>query len=416
MLQLFLDGKNDELIADLQGKMQNCSETRRYEMAAVYRDQVRNLREVLGKQTVIKGRINADIFAFAHEIKTLAATVLFVRAGRVLGQKTFFSSCPVDAELPDVAAEFLAQYYLAGEAVRVDVDRVVSTVALREADWLQKVLQDRFGHKLRLLTGAVSGYGELVNLANLNVRQQLEHRLSSDVSIAESYVALQQALSLPFAVSTMECFDISHTFGASTVASCVVFDEYGPQKSDYRRFNIKDVTAGDDYAAMRQALQRRYTSLKKNDEPLPDLLVIDGGKGQMRQAIEVLDDLQITGVMILAVAKGRERKPGLEKLWVHGIDEPISLPLTSPAMRLIQAIRDEAHRFAISGHRKKRNQASLLSQLEEIPGIGKKRRQALLEHFGGRQGLLKASLDELCEVPGIGRSHAEAIYAYLLKQ
>jgi excinuclease ABC subunit C len=412
-LELFLDGKSENLIQQLQSSMELHAEQKRYELAAEYRDRISNLREILGRQSVDKGSLNADVFAVDFNFKTCAVTILFVRGGRVLGQKTFFSACPVDSNKSVIAYDFISQYYLSSGTLSVELDRVLVAGSVSDKSWLQDALREQFSAKLKLIDNAAKHYRELCHLATVNVTEQLQQKMLAQTSIAESYELLQLELSLPFPVFRVECFDVSHTFGAATVASCVVFDERGAQKEQYRRFNITDVTAGDDYAAMKQALLRRYTRVKKRDDPMPDLLIVDGGKGQMTQALAVLQDLQISGVMILAVAKGRARKPGLEKLWVYGLDEPISLPLSSPAMRLIQSVRDEAHRFAISGHRKKRYQDSIHSQLENIPGIGAARRQALLKHFGGRQGLLKASFDELVKVPGIGQRYAKSVYLYL---
>jgi excinuclease ABC subunit C len=415
MLELFLDGKNDDLIEELQYKMKLFADDKLYEKAAICRDKISSLREILGKQSVVKGSINADVFAVAQTLKSCAVTILFIRGGRLLGQKTFFSVCHVDSSLSDVAYDFISQYYIASESMNTRLDRVIVDGDVNDKAWLQDVLRERICSSLKLIDCASRHYREWCQLARLNVQEQLQRKISAQISVTDSYKVLQNELELPFPVTTMECFDISHTFGAATVASCVVFDEFGACKNLYRRFNIKGVTAGDDYAAMRQALLRRYTAVKKSDHPMPDLLIVDGGKGQLQQAVEVLLELQITGVMLLAVAKGRSRKPGLESLWVHGVKEPFSLSLDSPAMRLIQSIRDEAHRFAISGHRKKRYQEAISSQLENIPGIGKARRQALLQHFGGRQGLLKASLDEIAKVPGIGKKYAKAIYDFLMR-
>lgn len=262
-----------------------------------------------------------------------------------------------------------------------------------------------------MLTWRVRGErARWLDMARRNAELALAAQISTQSSMRDRYEALQEALDLEAVPTRMECFDISHTRGEATVASCVVFDQEGPVKSDYRRFNIEGIEPGDDYAAMQQALTRRYTRLKRGEGKLPDILFIDGGKGQVARAVEVLEELQVEGVSIVGVAKGEERRPGLETLILSDSPQPTILPASSPALHLIQQIRDEAHRFAITGHRQRRAKARNQSPLEEIPGLGPKRRQSLLQRFGGLRGVSAAGVEELSKVSGISRQLAQRIY------
>jgi excinuclease ABC subunit C len=414
LLELFMSGKSELLLSELEREMLGYANNRNYELAAGLRDQIAVLRSMLARQSMVKGDLNVDVVAACSYEQSCVVSILFVRAGRVLGQKPFHLRASVSGSLSEVVSDFISQYYLARDQV-FTVDRIVTAELLGDKDWLESVLQQKYSAKLRLIHNASSYYNEWCLLAQENAKQQLNQKLISGSSVESGLVSLKQELALPYDVARVECYDISHTFGAQTVASCVVFDRGGPQKKSYRRFNIEGITAGDDYAAMKQVLRRRYAYLKKANMVLPDLCVIDGGLGQMKQAVAVFEELQISGVMILAVAKGASRKPGREKLMVHGAEKVIQLPLGSPAMNIIQTVRDEAHRFAISGHRAQRKKALVRSELEGIPGIGGERRRALLKYFGGRQGLLNASLDQLKQVPGLGAKLAQLVYDYIHK-
>ncbi len=282
--------------------------------------------------------------------------------------------------------------------------------ALDDKVWLESVLAEQAGRKVVIINKVRSDRARWLAMAETNVNDALARQLVNKAGLRERYLALQEAIGLDELPQRMECFDISHTQGEATVASCVVFDNEGPRKSDYRRFNIEDITPGDDYAAMRQALSRRYTRLKKGEAKMPDILFIDGGKGQLSQAQAVMSELQITEVSLVGVAKGPERKAGLETLFLSGQSEPIILPADSPALHLIQQIRDEAHRFAITGHRQRRGKARSKSPLEGIPGVGAKRRRDLLSQFGGWQEVSRAGTNDLVKVKGISQELAQRIY------
>ena len=414
MLQLFMSGKSDDLISQLQREMSTHANAKRYESAAECRDQIAVLRGMLARQSMVKGEMDVDVIAAYQNAHGCVVSVLFVRSGRVLGQKPFYFSVDSAFSCADVITDFISQYYLVKRHVQL-VDRLVTSEELEDRDWLERVLQEKYSQKVRLIHKASSYYHEWCLLAEENAKQYLKQKSLSLSTIQGALSALKKELALPYEVSRIECFDISHTFGAQTVASCVVYGEVGLMNQEYRRYNIEGVTAGDDYAAMHQVLQRRYAQLKKTGGCLPDLCVIDGGVGQMKQAVKVFEELQISGVMILGVSKGPSRKPGAEKLWVYGATDAITLPLESAAMRVIQIVRDEAHRFAISGHRKQRSKALTRSALESIPGVGAERRKLLLEHFGGRQGVVDASVEQLLKVPGVGKKLAQLIYAALRK-
>jgi excinuclease ABC subunit C len=306
----------------------------------------------------------------------------------------------------ELLTAFMGQYYL---------NRVIPAeiiVSHKPADYtaLTEMLSTKRGHRVTISFKVRGARARWVEIANRNVTHAVRARLASKAGMQKRLEALQEELQLEVAPARMECFDISHTLGEATVASCVVFDSQGPLKSDYRRFNIEGIEAGDDYAAMRQALTRRYTRLKTGEGKLPDVLFIDGGKGQVRQAVEVLEELQVPGVTIIGVAKGEGRRPGLEHLVVNDHAAPVILPSTSLALHLIQQIRDEAHRFAITGHRQRRAKSRVSSPLEQIPGLGPKRRQSLLRYFGGMRGLSRAGIEELAQAPGISKGIAQHIY------
>ena len=339
-----------------------------------------------------------------------ACVVLFmIRDGRNLGHKCFFPDHVQDASVEQVLNAFLAQYYLGKsppEVIAVDPWSA-------EADLLAEVLTDQSGRPVTIQAAHRGRQSRWLQLARTNADHALSVHLSSRQSVRARFCALRDELALAEMPERVECFDISHTMGEATVASCVVFGQEGPLKSDYRRFNIEGLVPGDDYGALHQALTRRYRRLKESGRPLPDLLLIDGGKGQLAEAAKVLAELQIDGVQLMAVAKGPERRPGRETLHLHGSDRTLELPPTSLALHLIQHIRDEAHRFAITGHRQRRQKARRGSPLEAIPGLGPKRRRALLTHFGGVHSIFRAGVEDLAGVPGISRQLAQRIYEYL---
>uniref|UniRef100_UPI0035621DA4 excinuclease ABC subunit UvrC n=1 Tax=Immundisolibacter sp. TaxID=1934948 RepID=UPI0035621DA4 len=306
-------------------------------------------------------------------------------------------------------AAFLPQHYLDGEVP----DEIVISHAVPDQALIEAALATVSGHRVRLTAAVRGDRGKWLRLARTNAALTLGRRLASSASIRERYEALQEALGLDSLPQRLECFDISHTMGEAPVASCVVFDADGPAKSDYRRFNIEGVTGGDDYGAMAQAIERRYTRLQKGEGKFPDILLIDGGAGQLGRVAAVLDELQVSGLTVLGVAKGETRRPGAETLLLMGREQPIFLPPDSPALHLIQHIRDEAHRFAIAGHRGRRQRTRNQSPLEDIPQLGPKRRRLLLTRFGGLQALRRAGVDDLAQVPGISHTLAQAVYDVL---
>jgi excinuclease ABC subunit C len=405
----FLEGHTERVIEDLVGRMEAASARLEFEEAARVRDQIDRLRKVAVEQHVAGENGDVDLIACALEAATACVQVFFVRAGQNLGNKAFFLNLPDDLAPGAVLASFVAQYYGARELP----PELLLNTAPEEAELLAEALSLQAGRRVRLSWNLRGPRARWMEMAQRNARLALGAQLATRSGLARRYEALQEALDLPETPTRMECFDISHTQGEATVAACVVFDAEGPAKADYRRYNIEGVRPGDDYAAMRQALERRYLRLRKGEGRLPDLLFIDGGKGQVTQAREVLQELQIDEVTIIGIAKGEERRPGLETLVPAEGGAPVQLASSSPALHLIQQIRDEAHRFAITGHRQRRARSRQRSSLEEISGLGPKRRQTLLKHFGGLRGVGAAGVEDLSKVPGISRQLAERIYARL---
>jgi excinuclease ABC subunit C len=406
----FLDGRTDEVIAELGARMQQAAEDLEFERAATLRDQISTLRRIQERQYVTAGSGgDLDIVACAQEGGQSCVQVFFIRAGRNLGNKAFFPKTP-DATTPEaLLGAFLAQFY---------VDKQVPPEVLTSAEpdehaFLQDALAERAGRRIAIRHKLRGERAQWVALAVRNAEAALQSRLGSRAGYTRRLEALRDLLDLDELPTRMECFDISHTRGELTVASCVVFDGEGPRKSDYRRFNIDGITPGDDYAAMDQALTRRYRRVQQGEVPLPDILFIDGGRGQIGAVAKVLQGLGISGLVLLGVAKGPDRKAGAEQLWVHGRKHSIVPAADSPASHLIQQIRDEAHRFAITGHRQRRDKARVTSTLEQIPGVGPKRRQRLLQAFGGLQGLGRAPVDDIARVDGIGPALARQIHDHL---
>jgi len=407
---LFLEGRSAEVIDSLALQMDAAAAKLEFERAARLRDQIQKLQRVQSEQYVASGNGNFDIIVCRTRGNVGCVQVFFVRSGRHLGNKVFFPSHTQGNSSADILAAFLPQFYLAGQSDRDVPPDIILSEAIEDADWLTDILSERRGTAVRLRQDVRGERAKWLEMALTNADIALEARISSNTDQQRRVAALQDFLDLDEAPGRIECFDVSHTGGEATVASCVVFDQDGARKSDYRRFNIRDVTAGDDYAAMEQALQRRYTRVKREDGKLPDLLLIDGGKGQVGRALAVLADLQIDDVAVVGVAKGTTRKAGLETLIMFdGIEERV-LPRDSAALLLIQQIRDEAHRFAITAHRQSRAKNRTRSPLDQISGVGAKRRQQLIRHFGGWQGVARAGVDDLCRVPGISRTLAQKIY------
>ncbi len=404
--EMFLEGKDNQVIDELVARMEQAGAALAFEQAAVLRDQIATLRRIQQKQYVSGAGGDLDIIVADVKNGVGCVQVFFIRGGHHLGNKTFFPKHTQESDAAEVLGAFLPQYYL-GKPVP---NEVLVNQALEEKGWLESVLAEQAGRKVSISHNLRGDRARWLEMAEANLEQALARQLVNKTGLRQRYEALQDALGLEDLPQRLECFDISHTQGEATVASCVVFDQEGPRKSDYRRFNIESITPGDDYAAMHQALTRRYTRLKKGEGKLPDILFIDGGKGQLSQAREVLDELQVTGVALVGVAKGPARKAGLETLFLSGQGEPIILPADSPALHLIQQIRDEAHRFAITGHRQRRAKARGKSPLEGVSGVGAKRRRDLLNQFGGWQEVARAGVGDLTKVKGISRELAQRIY------
>ncbi len=403
---LFLEGKSSVLQDELVQRMEQAAQQQDYEQAAVYRDQIASLRRVQEKQYVSGASGDVDIVACVVSGGVACVQVFFIRQGVNLGNKHFFPRIPPHSRVEDVLSAFIAQYYLAHTVPQ----QLLLNAAIDDVDLLEQVLGERAGHRVRVSSRVRGEKARWLQLGVANAEQALAARLGSQAGMAKRLSMLQQLLELEELPQRIECFDISHTQGEGTVASCVVFDREGARKTDYRRFNIEDITAGDDYAAMQQALLRRYTRLKKEDRRLPDIVLIDGGKGQVGIAMQVFEELQIDEILVVGVAKGPERRPGLEILHIPAQGRQLDLDASSPALHLVQQIRDEAHRFAISGHRQRRGKARRTSPLEGIPGVGPRRRQQLLKQFGGLQEVMRAGVEDLGRVPGISRALAQQIY------
>ena len=409
---MFLQGKNQELMVRLADDMERAASELAYERAAVLRDQLRQLQHVQATQGIEGSSGDLDILAAVVAGGQTCVQVLFVRGARVLGSKTWYPPLKLD-ETPDaVLAAFLPQFYLGADNRPIPAEILVNAT-IDDADAIAEAFARHAGRKVRIRSKVREARARWLQLAQQTAETNLQAHLAGKKSTQERLQALQGVLELSSLPERMECFDISHSSGEATVASCVVFDAAGPKKSDYRRFNITDVTGGDDYAAMQQALTRRYKRLADGEGALPDILFIDGGKGQVKQALDVLDNLGISSVQVVGVAKGTTRKAGFETLIMGESGVELQLPGSSAALHLIQHIRDEAHRFAITGHRARRDKTRRTSQLESIPGVGAKRRRELLRHFGSASGVGNASVGELKKIPGISATMAQQIYDHL---
>lgn len=409
---MFLEGKSQAVMEDYANKMEAASQELQFERAATYRDQVKHLRRIQEQQYVVGTQGDIDVMVVHQNPGGACVLVMFIRGGRMLGNKTYFPSTRLDEDESGILSAFLPQFYLSGAAGREIPRDIIVNARLPDKQLLEVALGEQAGRKVALGDNVRGTRRRWVEIAQTSAEQALGAHLANRNNINQRFEALQEALDLDSMPQRLECFDISHSSGEATVASCVVFDTNGPLKSDYRRFNIEGIQAGDDYAAMAQALQRRYTRLKSGEGQLPDILFIDGGRGQLSQAERVLEELQVDGVRLIGVAKGPTRKAGLESLVVSEGPE-IDLPPDSPALHLIQHIRDESHRFAITAHRNRRDKKRTSSVLEGIDGVGPKRRRALLRHFGGVKQVLAASAEELARVEGISTTLADEIYSTL---
>jgi excinuclease ABC subunit C len=405
---MLLEGKTSQVTDLLVERMDEAARKLDYEAAASCRDRIQLLRKVYDKQYVSGEQGDFDIVACELKENMSCVQVFYIRDGRNLGSKTFFPRTPAGASRADVLEAFLEQYYLQHQPM----GDILVDEPIEDRQPLEQLLSERANRKINIQQPRGERAAWL-KLAATNARNALQAKLASQQNTGQRFEDLQQLLELESLPERMECFDVSHTQGEATVAACVVFDGNGPVKSEYRRFNIDGITPGDDYGALGQALTRRYTRLKKGEGKLPDILFIDGGKGQVSTAAAVLEELQVPGVVIVGIAKGPERISGQERIILAGTDRVLTPDANRPGFLLIQAIRDEAHRFAISGHRVQRKKARTRSILEDIHGLGGKRRQLLLRHFGGMQGLQRAGVEDIAAVKGIGREMAGKIYATL---
>ena len=404
---LFLEGKNRSVINSFVKRMASAADARDYEQAARLRDQITRLRKVESEQLISRASAkDLDVIGIASESAMRCVTVLFIRHGAVLGSRNHFPKISGQASRGAILSGFLSQYYLGRDAP----GEIITETDFEYRELLEEGLSDRSGHKVEIRHRVRGDRLRWRALAEANAEQGLRLQMASNATIRRQFEALGQILQLDTPPERLECFDISHTSGEATVGSCVVFNQAGPLKSDYRRFNLSPAAPGDDYAAMSEVLHRRYSRIKKGEVPMPDVLFVDGGKGQLAAAMKVLGELELDWLNVVGVAKGRSRKPGMEQLFLAGKSTPIILPSDSPALHLIQQLRDEAHRFAITGHRQRRGKARVTSRLEEIAGLGPRRRQELLRQFGGLQGVRAAGVDDLVKVHGISRPLAERIY------
>ncbi|MEP7246928.1 MAG: excinuclease ABC subunit UvrC [Gammaproteobacteria bacterium] len=404
-----LEGRSSEVNADLQARMERAAEKLEFERAAEIRDQLGALKRIQSQQIVTaEGERDVDVFAIVGQPGEYSISAMLVRGGRNLGTTNYFPRAAF-AEPDEALVSFVMQYYAAQEPP----PEVLVSKKLEDAEALQQILVERAKHAVEVRCPVRGLTARWVEMTEENATQALRMRLQQRQGVQEMLAALAMELDLPELPARIECFDISHTGGEGTVASCVVFGSEGPLKKEYRRFNITGITPGDDYGALRQALQRRYTRIRAGEVPVPDLLLIDGGLGQISQVHEVLTELGFDDLMLVGVAKGPDRRPGQERLFIQGTAVPRVLEAHSPASRLVQRIRDEAHRFAITGHRRKRAKRYNESILEAVPGLGPAKRRAVLKHFGGLQEVMRAGVADIEKVAGIGTSLARSIYDQL---
>ena len=410
---LFLQGKSNQLMRTLADEMDSASKNLEFERAAELRDKISALRRIQSEYGVEAQGKNIDVFAVCKKSNLLCVHVMYIRDGRIIGSKSYFDDNKLDHSSNDYLLAFMEQFYIASQLREIPHEIIVNEeLPSKEKLTFFEVLSEKAGRKINIAHQVKAQRYKWLSLAVTAAEQNLMQQLGSKANLRQRFETLQDVLALDELPERLECFDISHSSGELTVASCVVFNQQGPLKSDYRRFNIEDITPGDDYAAMEQALTRRYTRIQKGEGVLPDVLLIDGGKGQLSKAKAVLAELAVHQVFLLGIAKGTTRKAGFETLIFEDGRELI-LEADSPGLHLLQEIRDEAHRFAITGHKQRRDKKRRTSNLEGIPGVGAKRRRELLRHFGGLQAIERASIEDLSKVPGISKKIAEDIYTAL---
>jgi excinuclease ABC subunit C len=413
LTRLYLDGKAEKILQQLERDMEKSALALEFEKAGECRDQISALRQVQAQQMIEKGRGTIDVVAGAVTDGQACVHMLYVRQGRILGSRSYYPKAPLAEKVSDLLDEFLPHLYLSGGG-RPDLPKeILVNAALDGAEVLTDALKERKGRNIEIRDSVRGFRAKWIELAQRTAEQNLAGKLASKQTLQQRFESLRDTIGLDETPERLECFDISHSSGEAVVASCVVFDSNGALKSDYRRFNIENITGGDDYAAMEQAIRRRYTRLMKGEGKLPDILLIDGGKGQIGITKSVLADLGVVGVIVLGVAKGTTRKPGMETLILADQNNKVIARPQQAALHLIQQIRDEAHRFAITGHKQRRDKKRRTSALEGIPGVGPTRRRDLLKHFGGIVGVKKASVADLMKVANINKKVAEAIYGAL---
>jgi excinuclease ABC subunit C len=404
-----LEGRDADVQTDRGGRLAGAPPRLEFEEAARLRDQLANLKVIQSQQIVTAGNDHdADVIGIAESNGDYCVALMFVRGGRSLGSTTFFPRAPID-ETGEVLAQFASQYYLEREApTEILVGREFEDMPV-----LEETLTERSGHRVRI-TASVRGLrARWLEMMHNNAEHALKMRHLARSNVEAGLDEMREVFDLEAAPTRLECFDISHTGGTDTVASCVVFGVEGALKADYRRFNITGIQPGDDYAAMHQALTRRYKRIRDGEVTAPDVLLIDGGKGQLAEARAVIEELGVSGVTLIGVAKGADRRPGQEQLFLLDRETPTILAPDSNALHLIQRVRDEAHRFAVAGHRRKRAKRHNQSILETIPGLGPVKRRELLKQFGGMQGILRAGIDDFVQIRGLGRELAQVIYEHL---
>ena len=407
---MFLEGKSEEMIAELVTRMESASKRLEFELASRYRDQIASLRRVQERQYVVGGKGDVDVVAARVRSGVAVVQLMMIRNGQSLGSRTLVPRQAGGAAESDVLEAFLSQHYLSHSGHHGIPAEILVSAPIETLPLLSTALGEQAGRRVVIRQQVRGVRARWVEMTRHNAELALGQRLAGESSLRTRFEALQEVLGFDEFPGRIECFDVSHSAGEAAVASCVVFEASGPVKADYRRFNIRDTGSGDDYAAMRQAIRRRYLRIQREEGKLPDLLMVDGGKGQLGAAQAILVELQLQDVPVLAVAKGSSRKPGLESILLATRSHALTLPDTSPALHLIQQIRDEAHRFAITGHRSRRNRTRRTSVLEQVPGVGARRRQRLLSEFGGLQALSRAGVEDLSRVSGISRTLAQAIY------
>lgn len=405
---LFLEGKDQQVVDALIAQMQQAAKQKHYELAAHYRDQVAQIRQIQTQQVISHGDNSADVVALACQDVHAVVVVLRIRAGRLLANQQHYPKVPKASQPSEILEAFLSQYYLNSKLASEVAPLIVCSHALSEKSLLEETLSAGAGRRVTLSYAKRGERAKWLKLAVMNAQNGLTRLLDRTQDASAQLQALQMALRLLVLPQRIECFDISHTSGKETYASCVVFDAEGLNHPAYRRFKVSGVAASDDYAAMAQAVKRRFKRLQSEKQDFPDILLIDGGKGQVAKALEMLEALEVKTVLVVGIAKGRTRKPGMETLFMNG--KAFVLDKEDPGLHVLQLIRDEAHRFAITGHRRAREKKSQQSSLQAIPGVGAMKRRQLLTHFGGLQGVAAASIDALCKVKGVNLALAQKIY------